>query len=453
MNERAILYRRMNQIPEEWGTAVNVQAMVYGNMGPTSATGVAFTRDAATGEDIFNGEYLINAQGEDVVAGVRTPQQITTEGSRRWAALQGISEEERAAKYPSLEESMPECAKQLIETQQKLEDYFKDMQDLEFTIQDGKLWLLQTRNGKRTGAAMVKIAMDLHRAGVIDEKTVLKRMEPQKLDELLHPIFDKDDLKRARSVAKGLPASPGAATGQIVFFADDAEAWAEMNKKVVMVRIETSPEDLRGMSVAQGILTARGGMTSHAAVVARGMGKCCVSGAGEIKVDYKAKTVEMGGKVYKEGDWISLNGSTGDVYDGQVPTVDAELSGDFAAIMNLADKYTKVDVRTNADSPRDALVARKFGAKGIGLCRTEHMFFEGDRIKAMREMILANTTEGRRVALDKLLPMQRDDFRGIFEAMDGLGVTIRLLDPPLHEFVPHQLATQKRIGTRNGHLY
>ena len=339
MNERAILYRRMNQIPEEWGTAVNVQAMVYGNMGNTSATGVAFTRDAATGEDIFNGEYLINAQGEDVVAGVRTPQQITTEGSRRWAALQGISEEERASKYPSLEESMPECAKELIETQQKLEDYFKDMQDLEFTIQDNKLWLLQTRNGKRTGAAMVKIAMDLLRAGEIDEKTVLRRMEPQKLDELLHPVFDKDDLKRAQTVAKGLPASPGAATGQIVFFADDAEAWSEMKKKVIMVRIETSPEDLRGMSVAQGILTARGGMTSHAAVVARGMGKCCVSGAGEIKVDYKEKTVIMDGKTYKEGDWISLNGSTGDVYDGQVPTVDAELSGDFAAIMNLAEKY------------------------------------------------------------------------------------------------------------------
>jgi len=450
MNERAILYRRMNQIPEEWGTAVNVQAMVFGNMGNTSATGVAFTRDAATGEDIFNGEYLINAQGEDVVAGVRTPQQITLEGSRRWAALQGISEEERATKYPSLEEAMPECAKALIETQQKLEDYFKDMQDLEFTIQDGKLWLLQTRNGKRTGAAMVKIAMDMLRAGIIDEKTALKRMEAQKLDELLHPVFDKDAIKRVKVVAKGLPASPGAATGQIVFFADDAEAWAEKRKKVIMVRIETSPEDLRGMSVAQGILTARGGMTSHAAVVARGMGKCCVSGAGEIKVDYKARTVEMGGKVYKEGDWISLNGSTGDVYDGQVPTVDADMSGDFAAIMNLAEKYTRVDVRTNADTPRDAAVARKFGAKGIGLCRTEHMFFEGDRIKAMREMILSKDEEGRRHALDKLLPMQRGDFEGIFEAMDGLGVTIRLLDPPLHEFVPHQLATQKELAEEMG---
>ena len=450
MNERAILYRRMNQIPEEWGTAVNVQAMVYGNMGETSATGVAFTRDAATGEDIFNGEYLINAQGEDVVAGVRTPQQITIEGSRRWAELQGISEEERASKYPSLEESMPECAKELIETQQKLEDHYKDMQDLEFTIQNGKLWLLQTRNGKRTGAAMVKIAMDLLRAGVIDEKTVLRRMEPQKLDELLHPIFDKAALQSAKVVAKGLPASPGAATGQIVFFADDAEAWAERKKKVIMVRMETSPEDLRGMNKAQGILTARGGMTSHAAVVARGMGKCCVSGAGEIIVDYKARTVEMGGKVFKEGDWISLNGSTGDVYEGLVSTVDAELSGDFAAIMNLADKYTNVFVRTNADTPRDALVARKFGARGIGLCRTEHMFFEGDRIKAMREMIIAKDEAGRRIALAKLLPMQRSDFEGIFEAMDGYGVTIRLLDPPLHEFVPHQLATQKELAEEMG---
>ena len=450
MNERAILYRRMNQIPEEWGTAVNVQAMVYGNMGNTSATGVAFTRDAATGEDIFNGEYLINAQGEDVVAGVRTPQQITIEGSRRWAKLQGISEEERASKYPSLEESMPECAKSLIETQQKLEDHYKDMQDLEFTIQNGKLWLLQTRNGKRTGAAMVKIAMDLLRAGVIDEKTALARMEPQKLDELLHPVFDKTALKSAKTVAKGLPASPGAATGQIVFFADDAEAWAERKRKVIMVRLETSPEDLRGMSVAQGILTARGGMTSHAAVVARGMGKCCVSGAGEIIVDYKARTVQMGGKTFKEGDWISLNGSTGDVYEGLVSTVDAELSGDFAAIMNLAEKYTKVDVRTNADSPRDAKVARKFGAKGIGLCRTEHMFFEGDRIKAMREMIISKDETGRRHALAKLLPMQRADFEGIFEAMDGFGVTIRLLDPPLHEFVPHQLATQKELAEEMG---
>ncbi len=450
MNERAILYRRMNQIPEEWGTAVNVQAMVYGNMGNNSATGVAFSRDAATGENIFNGEYLINAQGEDVVAGVRTPQQITVEGSRRWAALQGISEEERASKYPSLEESMPTCAAELIAIANRLEDYYRDMQDMEFTIQDGKLWMLQTRNGKRTGAAMVRIAMELLREGMIDEKTALLRMEPQKLDELLHPVFDKSDVKKATVMAKGLPASPGAAAGQIVFQADDAEAWAEKKKKVVLVRIETSPEDLRGMAVAQGILTMRGGMTSHAAVVARGMGKCCVSGAGEIKVDYKAKTVEMGGKVYNEGDWISLNGSTGEVYNGQVPTREPELDGDFGAIMNLAAKYTKTLVRTNADTPRDAKQARNFGAQGIGLCRTEHMFFEGDRIKAVREMILASDVEGRRLALDKLLPIQRGDFEGIFEAMDGCGVTIRLLDPPLHEFVPHQTATQKELAEEMG---
>ncbi|MDD7343193.1 MAG: pyruvate, phosphate dikinase [Bacteroidales bacterium] len=449
-NERAILYRQMNRIPESYGTAVNVQAMVYGNMGETSATGVAFSRDAATGENLFNGEYLINAQGEDVVAGVRTPQQIMAEGSRRWAKLQGITEEERASKYPSLEESMPECAKQLVDIQHRLEDHYKDMQDMEFTIQNGKLWLLQTRNGKRTGAAMVKIAMDLLREGMIDEKTVLKRMEPVKLDELLHPVFDKLAVKSAKVVAKGLPASPGAATGQIVFFADEAEEWAKRNKKVIMVRLETSPEDLRGMSVAQGILTARGGMTSHAAVVARGMGKCCVSGAGEIKVDYVARTVTMGGKVYKQGDWISLNGSTGEVYDGLVSTVDADMSGDFAAIMTLADKYTKMQVYTNADSPRDAKVARRFGAKGIGLCRTEHMFFEGDRIKAMREMIIASDEENRRIALDKLLPLQRGDFEGIFEAMDGCEVTIRLLDPPLHEFVPHQLATQKELAEEVG---
>ena len=450
MNERAILYRRMNQIPEEWGTAVNVQAMVYGNMGENSATGVAFSRDAATGENLFTGEYLINAQGEDVVAGIRTPQQITVEGSRRWAALQGISEEERASKYPSLEETMPALAAELIAISDRLEAYYKDMQDMEFTIQDGKLWMLQTRNGKRTGAAMVKIAMDLLRAGVIDEETALGRMEPQKLDELLHPVFDKDELKKAKVMAKGLPASPGAATGQIVFQAEDAEAWAEKGKKVILVRIETSPEDLRGMAVAQGILTMRGGMTSHAAVVARGMGKCCVSGAGEIIVDYKEKTLTMDGKVYGEGDWISLNGSTGDVYDGQVATTDPELDGDFGAIMDLAGKYTKTLVRTNADSPRDAKQARHFGAQGIGLCRTEHMFFEGDRIKSVREMILASDEAGRRVALAKLLPMQRGDFEGIFEAMDGFGVTVRLLDPPLHEFVPHTTEAQEELAKEMG---
>ena len=449
-NDRAILYRRMNQIPEEYGTAVNVQAMVYGNMGNNSATGVCFSRDAATGENLFNGEYLINAQGEDVVAGVRTPQQIMTEGSRRWAKLQGISEAERASKYPSLEESMPECAAQLVDIQKKLENHYHDMQDMEFTIQNGKLWLLQTRNGKRTGAAMVKIAMDLLREGAIDEKTVLKRMEPEKLDELLHPVFDSSAAKNAKVVAKGLPASPGAATGHIVFFADDAEDWAKRKKKVILVRLETSPEDLRGMVAAQGILTARGGMTSHAAVVARGIGKCCVSGAGEIVVDYKAKTVKMGEKTFKEGDWISLNGSTGEVYEGLVSTTDPDLGGDFAAVMKLADKFTKMQVYTNADSPKDARVARKFGATGIGLCRTEHMFFEGDRIKAMREMIIAPDEPSRRIALAKLLPLQRGDFEGIFEAMDGYDVTIRLLDPPLHEFVPHQTATMKELAEQVG---
>ncbi|MBP1638555.1 MAG: pyruvate phosphate dikinase [Bacteroidetes bacterium] len=450
MNERAILYRKLNKIPAEWGTAVNVQAMVFGNMGNNSATGVAFTRDASTGEDIFNGEYLINAQGEDVVAGIRTPQQITIEGSRRWAALQNITEEVRKEKYPSLEEAMPAAYADLNEIQQKLEDHSADMQDIEFTIQDGKLWLLQTRNGKRTGAAMVRIANEMLKQGMIDAKTALLRVEPQKLDELLHPVFDPKAIKSAKVMAKGLPASPGAATGRIVFFADDAEAWAEKREKVILVRIETSPEDLRGMHVAQGILTARGGMTSHAAVVARGMGKCCVSGAGEIKIDYKTRTITMRGTTYKEGDWISLNGSTGDVYDGKVTTKDAEVSGDFAEIMNLADKYTKMEVRTNADTPHDAIVARNFGAKGIGLCRTEHMFFEGVRIKAMREMILSKDEAGRREALKKLLPMQRSDFEGIFEAMDGFGVTIRLLDPPLHEFVPHQLATQKELAEEMG---
>jgi pyruvate,orthophosphate dikinase len=450
MNERAILYRKLNKIPADWGTAVNVQAMVFGNMSNTSATGVAFTRDAATGEDIFNGEYLINAQGEDVVAGIRTPQQITLEGSRRWAALQNISEEVRKTKYPSLEEAMPEAFAELNHIQELLENHNKDMQDIEFTIQEGKVWLLQTRNGKRTGAAMVRIANEMLKQNMIDEKTALLRIEPQKLDELLHPVFDPKAIKAAKVIAKGLPASPGAATGQIVFFADDAEAWAEKRHRVILVRIETSPEDLRGMHVAQGILTARGGMTSHAAVVARGMGKCCVSGAGAINIDYKNRLIEMSGKTYKEGDWISLNGSTGEVYEGQVSTIDALVSGDFADIMALADKYTKMDVRTNADTPFDAKVARNFGAKGIGLCRTEHMFFEGDRIKAMREMILSKTETGRRAALQKLLPMQRSDFEGIFEAMDGYGVTIRLLDPPLHEFVPHQLATQKELADDMG---
>ena len=437
MNERAILYRKLNNIPAEWGTAVNVQSMVFGNMGETSATGVAFTRDAATGEDIFNGEYLVNAQGEDVVAGIRTPQEITIEGSRRWAELQGISESERATKYPSLEEVMPAAFTELNEIQQHLEEYFKDMQDIEFTIQSGKLWMLQTRSGKRTGAAMVKIAMDMLAEGMIDAKTAVLRVEPAKLDELLHPVFDSAALKKAIIISKGLPASPGAATGQIVFFADDAEKWAAEGKKTILVRIETSPEDLKGMTLSEGILTARGGMTSHAAVVARGMGKCCVSGAGDLVIDYKNRTITVGTKTYKEGDWISLNGSTGVIYEGKVATKDAEVSGDFAKLMELADEFAHLKVRANADTPRDAKTAFRFGAQGIGLCRTEHMFFEGYRIKAVREMILADDEEGRRKALAKLLPMQRGDFEGLFETMNGHPVTVRLLDPPLHEFVPH----------------
>ena len=450
MNDRAILYRKLNKIPAEWGTAVNVQAMVFGNMGDNSATGVAFTRDAGTGENIFNGEYLINAQGEDVVAGIRTPQEITLEGSHRWAKLQGISEEERKAKYPSLEETMPVVYKELFDIQNKLETHYKDMQDIEFTIQDGKLWMLQTRNGKRTGAAMVKIAMDMFREGMIDEKSAILRVEPEKLDELLHPVFDKDALTTAKVLAKGLPASPGAATGQIVFFAEDAEEWAAKGKQTILVRVETSPEDLKGMNVAQGILTARGCMTSHAAVVARGMGKCCVSCAGNIKIDYKTRTMVIDGKTFNEGDWISLNGSTGQVLDGKVKTMAAELSGDFADLMALADKHSRMLVRTNADTPRDSKVARQFGAQCIGLCRTEHMFFEGDRIKAMREMILANDEAGRRKALEKLLPIQREDFEGIFEAMQGLPVTVRLLDPPLHEFVPHEEANQEEMAKEMG---
>jgi len=450
MNERAILYRKMEGIPDEWGTAVSVQAMVFGNMGDTSATGVCFSRDAGNGEDLFNGEYLINAQGEDVVAGIRTPQQITKIGSQRWAERAGISEEERIAKYPSMEEAMPEIYKQLDAIQEKLEDHYRDMQDMEFTVQEGKLWFLQTRNGKRTGAAMVKIAIDLLHQGMIDEKTALNRIEPNKLDELLHPVFDKKAEKLAKVWVKGLPASPGAATGQIVFFADDAAKWHADGKKVVMVRIETSPEDLAGMAVAEGILTARGGMTSHAAVVARGMGKCCVSGAGALNIDYKNKTVDVDGVTLKEGDYISINGTTGEVYVGQVETKAAELSGDFEELMALADKYTKLQVRTNADTPHDASIARCFGAVGIGLCRTEHMFFEGEKIKAMREMILAEDAEGRKKALAKILPYQKEDFKGIFKAMAGCPVTVRLLDPPLHEFVPHDLKGQEEMAETMG---
>ena len=453
MNDRAILYRKMESIPAEWGTAVNVQAMVFGNMGDTSATGVAFSRDAATGEDQFVGEYLINAQGEDVVAGIRTPQQITKIGSERWATLAGVSEEERRTKYPSMEEAMPEIYKELDCLQEKLEAHYKDMQDMEFTVQEGKLWFLQTRNGKRTGAAMVKIAMDLLRQGIIDEKTAIKRVEPNKLDELLHPIFDKKALKEAKVLTKGLAASPGAACGKIVFNADDAALWASKGESVIMVRVETSPEDLAGMAAAKGILTARGGMTSHAAVVARGMGKCCVSGAGELIIDYAAKKLTVKGTVLEEGDFISLNGSTGEIFIGEVATKEAELDSDFAELMDLCNRYTKLAVRTNADTPYDAGIARGFGAVGIGLCRTEHMFFEGEKIRAMREMILAETVEERRRALAKILPYQQEDFRGIFKAMEGCPVTVRLLDPPLHEFVPHYEKEQRELAGIMGVTY
>ena len=450
MNDRAILYRKMEGIPAEWGTAVTVMAMVFGNMGETSATGVCFSRDAATGEDRFNGEYLVNAQGEDVVAGIRTPQQITKEGSQRWAKQQGIAEDVRASKYPSMEEAMPTIYAELNALQDKLEHHYHDMQDMEFTVQEGKLWFLQTRNGKRTGTAMVKIAMDLLREGEIDEKTALLRCEPNKLDELLHPVFDKEAQKKAKVLTRGLPASPGAACGQIVFFADDAAKWHAKGHQVVMARIETSPEDLAGMAAAEGIVTARGGMTSHAAVVARGMGKCCVSGAGAMMIDYKARTLEIDGVVMHEGDYISLNGSTGEVYLGEVKTKPAEVTGDFAELMKLCDKYTKLVVRTNADTPHDAQVARSFGAVGIGLCRTEHMFFENEKIKAMREMILADNIADRQKALAKLLPYQKQDFYGILKAMDGYPVNIRLLDPPLHEFVPHDLKGQQIMAEEMG---
>jgi pyruvate,orthophosphate dikinase len=449
-NDRARVYRELNEIPEAWGTAVNVQAMVFGNLGDSSATGVAFSRDAGTGEDLFNGEFLVNAQGEDVVAGIRTPQQVSLVGSRRWAELALVSEEDRRRNYPSLEELMPDIYKQLLHAETTLENHFKDMQDMEFTIQQGKLWMLQTRNGKRTGAAMVRIAMEMLQQGMVDEKTALLRVAPDRLNDLLHPIFDPKALKSSIVIARGLPASPGAATGQVVFFADEAEEWAKQGKAVILVRQETSPEDLRGMSVAKGILTARGGMTSHAAVVARGMGKCCVSGAGAVRVDPKARTMTIGETTYAEGEWISLNGSTGEVFAGQVATKDAELSGDFGRLMSLADKFKRLEVRTNADTPEEAKVARNFGATGIGLCRTEHMFFEGDRIVAVREMILADDEAGRRKALAKLLPMQRSDFEGLFREMNGLPVTIRLLDPPLHEFVPHDEAGQKVMAQQMG---
>ncbi|WP_456442370.1 pyruvate, phosphate dikinase [Caldithrix abyssi] len=434
-NPRAITYRKLNNIPSNWGTAVNVQAMVFGNMGDDCATGVAFTRDPATGEKIFYGEYLVNAQGEDVVAGIRTPQPLnkTTKTD---------------PDQTTLEEIMPEAYKQLEEIRHKLEAHYKDMQDIEFTIQNGRLWMLQTRAGKRTAEAAVRIAVDMVEEGLIDKETAVMRVEPEQLDQLLHPTFDPKAEKKV--IAKGLPASPGAATGRIVFHAEDAEEWAEKGEKVILVRIETSPEDIGGMNVAQGILTARGGMTSHAAVVARGMGKCCVAGCSALEIDYKKKTMTVDGVVYKEGDWISMDGSKGEVIEGKVPTVEPKLSGNFGKLMSWADEIRKLKVRTNADTPHDSEVARNFGAEGIGLCRTEHMFFEGDRIKAVREMILAEDEAGRRKALEKLLPYQRDDFYGIFKVMHDLPVTVRTLDPPLHEFLPHDEASQKEMAEEMG---
>ncbi len=450
MNPRAITYRRLNKIPEHWGTAVNVQSMVFGNMGETSATGVAFTRDPATGENKFYGEFLINAQGEDVVAGIRTPQQISLEASREWAKSNGISEEERKEKYPSLEEYMPEIYQQLLEIRDRLEKHYREMQDVEFTIQENKLYMLQTRAGKRTGVAAVRIAVEMVEEGLIDEKTAVLRVDPHQLDQLLHPMIDPK--AKVTVLARGLPASPGAAVGRIVFTADDAEEWAARGEKVILVRTETSPDDIGGMHAAVGFLTSRGGMTSHAAVVARGMGKCCVAGCGDALVNAEEKTLTIKDKVFKEGDWLTLNGSTGEVILGQVDLVEPEITGNFGTLMAWADKYRYLKVRTNADTPHDAKVAREFGAEGIGLCRTEHMFFgpEKERIRYMREMILAETEEERRKALAKLLPYQKADFIGIFEAMEGLPVTIRLLDPPLHEFLPHDEKSQKEIAAEMG---
>ncbi len=449
-NERAILYRQLNHIPSNWGTAVNVQAMVYGNMGDSSATGVCFTRNSSTGANEFNGEYLLNAQGEDVVAGVRTPQQIVKQHSLEWAEFAGITEEERLQRFASLEELMPVAFAELVKVETLLERHYRNMQDIEFTIQEGKLWILQTRDGKRTGHAMIKIALDMLNEHMIDEREALMRIEPEKIDELLHPEFNKKALKNATRIAKGLAASPGAAIGQIVFTAADAEGWKAEGKKTILVRTETSPEDLKGMNAAEGILTSQGGMTSHAAIVARGMGKCCIVGASHLRINYMDRTMVVGENVYREGDWISLNGSTGEILEGKVALSATLDNKSYEPILKIADKYTRMSVRTNADTPHDARVAREFGAKGIGLCRTEHMFFEGDRIKAVREMILAKDEAGRQKALEKILPMQRSDFEGIFEAMAGLPVTIRLLDPPLHEFLPHEPEAQADMAHEMG---
>ncbi|MBW2090835.1 MAG: pyruvate, phosphate dikinase, partial [Deltaproteobacteria bacterium] len=422
MVPRAVSYRELHHIPGDWGTAVNVQAMVFGNMGNDSATGVAFTRDPATGENYFYGEYLTNAQGEDVVAGIRTPQPIN-------------SSKPVAPDAVPLEKIMPELYKELDEIRLKLERHYRDMQDIEFTIQQGKLWMLQTRTGKRTAHAAIKIAHDMVQENLITKEEAVARIDPDQLDQLLHPMFDPKAQKKV--LAKGLPASPGAAVGQVVFSAEEAEELHDQGHSVILVRIETSPDDIRGMNAAEGILTARGGMTSHAAVVARGMGKCCVAGVSDINVDYAGEVFQVGDWTIKKMDWISLDGSTGEVIEGQVPTITPEVGGNFGAIMEWVDEIRRLGVRTNADTPNDAKTALDFGAQGIGLCRTEHMFFEGDRIDAVREMILASDRQGRQKALAKILPMQRQDFEGIFRVMDGFPVTIRTLDPPLHEFLPH----------------
>ena len=437
MNQRAATYRRLHNIPAEWGTAVNVQAMVFGNMGENCATGVAFTRNPSTGADEFYGEYLVNAQGEDVVAGIRTPQHLTLAGKTA-----------NKSKLPAMEEVMPQVFGELMKVRAALETHYRDMQDIEFTVQQGKLYMLQTRTGKRTAAAALKIAVDLAQAGKISRAEAVQRIEPQSLDQLLHPTLDPNAKKVV--LARGLPASPGAASGTVVFSADEAETRALKGEAVILVRIETSPEDIHGMHAAKGILTTRGGMTSHAAVVARGMGRPCVAGAGELRVDYAAKTVAAKGMTVKAGETITIDGSTGEVMLGNVPTVQPELSGDFATLMEWADKARRLGVRANADTPTDARTARRFGAEGIGLCRTEHMFFDAERIVAVREMIMADDAEGRRKALAKILPMQRGDFIEIFRIMDGLPVTIRLLDPPLHEFLPKTDAEMAEIAKVTG---
>ena len=426
-NPRANVYRRINEIPYDWGTEVNVQSMVFGNMGNTSGTGVAFTRNPATGEKKLFGEYLINAQGEDVVAGIRTPEPID-----------------------HLNSIMPDVYTQFAETAQRLEDHYTDMQDMEFTIENGKLYMLQTRNGKRTAAAALKIAVDLVEEGKISTEEAVLRVEPKQLDSLLHPQFDPTELKKAQAIGKGLAASPGAACGRVVFSAEDAKAWSDKGEKVILVRLETSPEDIEGMAVAQGILTVRGGMTSHAAVVARGMGTCCVSGCGEISMHEDEKYFTLGGQTVREGDYISIDGSTGSIYGQALPTVEASISGDFDKYMTWADQVRRLKVYTNADTPRDAAQGKAFGAQGIGLCRTEHMFFEGDRIKAMREMIVAKTTDARRKALAKLLPYQQSDFEGIYDVMEELPVVIRFIDPPLHEFLPTKEEDIKEISEELG---